>query len=1129
MGRRIITSTLVFTCSLATLAILFLVLSGTPPLARAIPAACTTVSSDIISSTTWTDSCYHIVTSTVTIRPGVILTIAPITSTRVEFDLGVQLLVQGSLQALGAPDRLITFTSASSAARCAWQTIAVPLSNQGLRLQYATVEYACAGLRIFDADSVQVLSSTFRYVGDGGALDGAITGDTDNTTIVNNTIYSATNGIVLNESFGNVIRGNNIYDIDGYGLGLVKQTTSGGGSNQITDNIIWNTAHGLHLENGSSNIVQANSLYQNTADALYLSEQTSAQVSYNHVFSNGGSSAYRAGIFISGTDTSPSLLHNVVYDVNGDAVMLDATAFNPIFSTLNTNYNALCSIPSYELRNNSAAVIVNAANNWWGTNVPIFGANLFGPIVFADPMVLSITTSANQLLGGSTAVVTVTLRDSLNNTVPAPNHPVDVNARRVVLTSPIGSLNPSAVTVNDQGVATATLTASPAGGTGYVMATGFCNYPVTATLQVTATTTDLVVLKDDNVVPLTSAEKPAAQALINRSAVKILRPQSPTINPGDVITYTIAVVNVSNYTATNVILTETLPLYTDYMGGGWTNVSARTYITNLNTLAPGDGRILYFVVRLQNPIPTTVRFIYNTVCGFAAQSESTPADNCHTTDTPLFVGPGGNRLYLPLILNGQASPTLPKVSFSKLTYVVVEGTPQATIDVKLDRTAIVPITVSYFSADGTATAGQDYTATAGSLVFAPGQTTGSFNVGIISDTLTEYWETVDLELSNPQNAKIGYPGVATLNIEDARCTVPSSTLISLYSPMDLAYDRSTDRLFIANRDGPFGGSLNVGVISPTPQITRTVSGLLSAQGVAQDVARHRLYVAGWDWLNVIDSDTYVPTTTVTLGTGTNAHAVAYNPNNSKIYVTGFGDNSITIIDANTLSIIARLTDSVAHPLLEPSYIAIEPNSGKVYITNHAHGRPSGWVTIIDGLTNQIVKTMYPNPGGELYSAAADPVHGHVYIAAINTANIYVVDAATDTQLGSFQVRRWSDNQPVPLRMIAVNPNPGLGTKIRVWLTSSSTEDNGLDNVISLTGNWPNLESPALGADLPPSPERGLRFDPVSNYLFVASASANRVTILRDTPETQQCLWPFTPPRGPTRAGDLYVVVNQATR
>jgi hypothetical protein len=131
------------------------------------------------------------------------------------------------------------------------------------------------------------------------------------------------------------------------------------------------------------------------------------------------------------------------------------------------------------------------------------------------------------------------------------------------------------------------------------------------------------------------------------------------------------------------------------------------------------------------------------------------------------------------------------------------------------------------------------------------------------------------------------------------------------------------------------------------------------------------------------------------------------------------------------------------------------------------------------------------------------------------------------------VRRWLDNLPVPVRMIAVNPNPGLGSKIRLWLTSSSTEDNGLDNIISLTGDWPYMEQPFLGVNLPPSPERGLKFDPTTKAVIVASASSNRVTILWDTPQTQQCLWPFIAPSGasvgaltsPERSDGLYTVVH----
>ena len=628
-------------------------------------------------------------------------------------------------------------------------------------------------------------------------------------------------------------------------------------------------------------------------------------MSYNHVFSNGGSNAYHAGIFITGTGTSPSLLHNVVYDANGDAVTMDATTFNPIFSALNTNYNALCSMPAYELRNNSATVVVNAANDWWGTNMPNFGANLFGPIAFSDPILLSVTLSNNQLWGGSTSIVTVTLRDSLNNTVPAPNHAVDINARRVVLASLIGSFSPSAVTVNDQGVATSTLTASAAGGVGYVVATGFCNYPVTTTLQVTATNTDLVVLKDDNVVPIAAAEKPAARALIERSGVKVRRSGAPDINPGDFITYTVAVVNVSSFTATNVILTETLPLYADYVGSGWTNVAARTYITNLNTLAPGAGRVLYFVVRLQNPIPTTVRFIYNTVCGFAMQNESTPADNCHTTDTPLFIGSGGNRVYLPAILNGQAVSALPQISFSKLTYVVVEGTPQAAIDVRLDRAVTAPITVSYFTANGTAAAGQDYTTTTGSLVFAPGQTTSTFGVGIISDTLTEYWETVDLELSNPQNAKIGYPGVATLNIEDVRtCVVPSSiahVVCTARWMWRMTRHRSAlhrQSRWAAGRQSEHRRHLADGADHANADWLAQRAGRRAGCGAASPVCR-RLGLA-----ECAGQRHLRPTTTSRWAAASTRMPWPTIRSTSKIYVTGFSDNSITIIDANTLQLIA---------------------------------------------------------------------------------------------------------------------------------------------------------------------------------------------------------------------------------
>ena len=58
------------------------------------------------------------------------------------------------------------------------------------------------------------------------------------------------------------------------------------------------------------------------------------------------------------------------------------------------------------------------------------------------------------------------------------------------------------------------------------------------------------------------------------------------------------------------------------------------------------------------------------------------------------------------------------------------------------------MTVSYATADGTATAGSDYTATTGTLTFAPGSTPRRSAVAILGDTLNEPNETFLVNLSS---------------------------------------------------------------------------------------------------------------------------------------------------------------------------------------------------------------------------------------------------------------------------------------------------------------------------------------------------------------------------------------------
>ena len=88
-----------------------------------------------------------------------------------------------------------------------------------------------------------------------------------------------------------------------------------------------------------------------------------------------------------------------------------------------------------------------------------------------------------------------------------------------------------------------------------------------------------------------------------------------------------------------------------------------------------------------------------------------------------------------------------------------EGVDEAVVfEVSLDRaftSAEHRVTVDYATADGTAKAGEDYTATYGILIFAAGETTKTVSVPILDDALDEGEETFTLRLSNATGARIG--------------------------------------------------------------------------------------------------------------------------------------------------------------------------------------------------------------------------------------------------------------------------------------------------------------------------------------------------------------------------------------
>lgn len=104
-----------------------------------------------------------------------------------------------------------------------------------------------------------------------------------------------------------------------------------------------------------------------------------------------------------------------------------------------------------------------------------------------------------------------------------------------------------------------------------------------------------------------------------------------------------------------------------------------------------------------------------------------------------------------LILDDDAPPSLSILGVGQVEGN--SGTTLFTFTVSLSRPSAVPVTVSYATADGTATAANgDYTPVSGTLTFGVGQTEQTLTVAVAGDTTVESDEEFFVRLSSPTNA-----------------------------------------------------------------------------------------------------------------------------------------------------------------------------------------------------------------------------------------------------------------------------------------------------------------------------------------------------------------------------------------
>ncbi|MGM9500767.1 beta strand repeat-containing protein [Desertifilum tharense IPPAS B-1220] len=197
------------------------------------------------------------------------------------------------------------------------------------------------------------------------------------------------------------------------------------------------------------------------------------------------------------------------------------------------------------------------------------------------------------------------------------------------------------------------------------------------------------------------------------------------------------------------------------------------------TVNEGDGTAS-LIVSLTNPSSETITVNYSTVEGTATSADYTPITNNTLTFTPgqtqqtiqvaitddnlsELTESFGVQLSTPTnatLRRGQETGTVtitdndeqPQLSISDVT--VNEGDGTANFVLSLSAPSSSAIAVNYTTADGTAVSPNDFTATTGTVTFAPGTQSATVTVNIVDDNLNEADEIFTVNLSNANGASI---------------------------------------------------------------------------------------------------------------------------------------------------------------------------------------------------------------------------------------------------------------------------------------------------------------------------------------------------------------------------------------
>ncbi|HTP45431.1 MAG TPA: choice-of-anchor Q domain-containing protein [Casimicrobiaceae bacterium] len=138
--------------------------------------------------------------------------------------------------------------------------------------------------------------------------------------------------------------------------------------------------------------------------------------------------------------------------------------------------------------------------------------------------------------------------------------------------------------------------------------------------------------------------------------------------------------------------------------------------------------------------------------------------------------------------------------------------------------------------------------------------------------------------------------------------------------------------------------------------------------------------------NLVVVDTAANEVDTTVAVGANPYAAVVNPGGTRVYVSNFNDNTVSVLDASTNGVIATVPVGAG-----PQGLAVNPSGTRVYVASFT----AGTVSVIDGGTNAVITAI---PVAAAVDVVVNQAGTRLYVA--DGAGVAIVDTATNLVTGS---------------------------------------------------------------------------------------------------------------------------------